>query len=79
MNSLFQSLQPNNMAQIKNMMKLVKSNGSPTQLLQSMSQNNPQLKQVMTMVNGKNPKDVFYELAKQKGVNPEDVLKELNS
>lgn len=67
------------MAQIKNMMKLVKTNGNPTQLLQSMSQNNPQLKQVMTMVNGKNPKEVFYELAKQKGVNPDDILKELNS
>ena len=82
-NSLFQSLNAastnNQLSQIKNMMKLMKGNANPMQLLQSMSRNNPQLQQVMTMVNqsGKSPKDLFYELARQKGVNPDDIINQL--
>ena len=82
-NSLFQSLNAastnNQLSQIKNMMKLMKGNANPMQLLQSMSRTNPQLQQVMTMVNqsGKSPKDLFYELARQKGVNPDDIINQL--
>ena len=45
-------------------------------MLQSMVSSNPQMKQVMDMVNqsGGNPKEAFYSLAKQKGVNPDDIL-----
>lgn len=44
--------------------------------MQSMINQNPQMKQVMEMVNknGGNPKDAFYALAKEKGVNPDDIL-----
>ena len=82
-NSLFQSLNAastnNQLSQIKNMMKLMKGNTNPMQLLQSMSKNNPQLQQVMAMINqsGKSPKDLFYELAKQKGINPDDIINQL--
>ena len=81
-NSLFQSLNPsspNNMSQIKNMLNMIRGKSNPTQMLQMMSQNNPQLKQVMNMVqqSGKSPKDLFYEMAKQKGVNPDDILNRL--
>ena len=44
--------------------------------MQQLIQNNPQMKQVMDYVNanGGNPKDAFYKLAEEKGVNPDDIL-----
>ena len=45
-------------------------------LLQSMIQSNPQMQNVMNYINqnGGDPKAAFYNLAKQKGVDPEQVL-----
>lgn len=82
-NSLFQSLSPssqnNGISQIKNIMQLMRGNANPNQVLQMAAQTNPQLKQVMDMVqqSGKSPKDLFYEMAKQKGINPDDILNQL--
>ena len=43
-----------------------------------MIMNNPQMKQVMDYVNanGGDPKAAFYKLAKEKGVDPEEILKQ---
>lgn len=37
---------------------------------------NPQVKQVMEYVkqNGNDPKAAFYKMAKEKGVNPDDII-----
>ena len=45
--------------------------------LMNMLQNNPQIKNVMEMVKNSNmtPRDLFYQKAKEMGVNPDDVLK----
>lgn len=45
-------------------------------LLQNMMSNNPQMKQVMDYVNanGGNAKEAFYKLAKERGVNPDDII-----
>lgn len=66
----------NNLNQIKQMMNMVRSAGNPMAMLQNMAQTNPQLKQVMDVVNtsGGDPKAAFYKIAKEKGVNPEQVL-----
>lgn len=58
------------------MVNLIKSSKNPQAMMQSMINQNPQMKQVMEMVNknGGNPKDAFYALAKEKGVNPDDIL-----
>lgn len=66
----------NNLNQIKQMMNMVRSAGNPMAMLQNMAQTNPQLKQVMDVVNtsGGDPKKAFYKMAKEKGVNPEQVL-----
>lgn len=82
MNSLYQQLMgnqnllPNN---IQQMVKLFKGASNPQQLIQNLAKQNPQLQQVMAMIqnSGKSPKDLFYELARQKGVNPDDILKQL--
>ena len=81
MNSLFQQLSPqqqNNaispqMTQMANMMK---SANNPQQLLMTMAQNNPKTKQVLDFINKSNqsPKDLFYSMAKQKGVDPNQII-----
>ena len=46
--------------------------------INSLLQSNPGLKQIMTMIkNGANPKQMFFELAKQKGVDPNTILSQL--
>ena len=69
----------NNFNQIKQMANMFKGASNPKQLLSNIMQQNPQVKQVMTLINssGKSPKDLFYELANQKGVNPDDILNQL--
>lgn len=50
-------------------------------ILLQILRNNPQFNAVITEIqkSGKSPKDLFYEKAKEKGVNPDDVLKTLQS
>lgn len=66
----------NNLSQIKQMMNMVRSAGNPQAMLQSMVQNNPQMRQVMDIVNqsGGDPKTAFYKMAEEKGVDPDQVL-----
>ena len=46
--------------------------------INNLLQSNPGLKQIMTMIkNGANPKQMFFELAKQKGVDPNTILLQL--
>lgn len=66
----------NNLNQIKQMMNMVRSAGNPQAMMQSMVQSNPQMKQVMEIVNqsGGDPKAAFYKMAEEKGIDPEQVL-----
>ena len=70
-NRMVQNLQP-----IKNMMNMLRSAGNPQMMLQQMTAQNPQMRQVMDLVqqNGGNAKQAFYKLAEQKGVNPDEIL-----
>ena len=53
----------------------IKGMANPQSYLEQM----PQYKQVMDYVNanGGNPKDAFYKLADEMGVNPNDILNSL--
>lgn len=43
-----------------------------------MLQSNPGLKQIMGMIrNGANPKQMFFDLAKQKGIDPNTILSQI--
>lgn len=86
MNNLYQQLMgnqnsalQNNIKQVKQLMDVVRGANNPQQLLVNMMGQNPQLKQVMTMIqqSGKSPKELFYYLAQQKGINPDEILKQL--
>ena len=86
MNNLYQQLMgsqshslPNNLGQIKQMMNLFRNANNPQQLLTNMAKQNPQIQNIMNIVQntGKSPKDLFYQMAQQKGVNPDDILNAL--
>lgn len=77
MNPMLQMLRPQgNLAQIKQMAQMMKTAQNPQAMLNSLMAQNPQMRQVMDFVrqNGNNPREAFYSLAKQKGVNPDDIL-----
>lgn len=80
MNSLYNQLnQTNQLAQnnvIQKIIQMAKSGNNPQQLLNSLAGQNPQLNQVMQLVNsGKmTPKQIFMNMANQQGVNPNDII-----
>lgn len=55
---------------------MIKNSRNPQQMLQSVAQNNPQVRQVINMIQNSNmsPKDLFYKMAKQKGVDPNQIV-----
>ena len=61
-----------NIQQIKGLMQMTK--GNPMLL----AQQSPEIAQVMQMCKGQNPEQMFYAMCKQKGVNPELILKEFS-
>ncbi len=67
------------LSQIKQMMNFCRGASNPQTALQTLMAQNPQMKQVMDLVQqgGGDPKTVFYRLAKQKGVDPDAVLNAL--
>ena len=85
MNKLYQQLNParlqspNNLASIKQMMQTLKGVSNPQQMMSNLMQNNPQVKNAVSLIQNSNmsPKDLFYKLAQEKGVNPDEILKAL--
>ena len=69
----------NNLDQIKSMMNMIRSARNPQAMVQSLAQNNPQMKQVMDIVNqsGGDPKTAFYKMAEEKGIDPEEILRQI--
>lgn len=74
MNSLYQNTpqQPVN----NNLINLIKNSTNPGQLFQTMAKSNPQVQSIMQMIQQTNqtPKDLFYQAAQQRGVDPNQIL-----
>ncbi len=74
MNSLYQNTpqQPAN----NNLINLIKNSTNPGQLFQTMAKSNPQVQSIMQMIQQTNqtPKDLFYQAAQQRGVDPNQIL-----
>lgn len=69
----------NPMLQMLNKSKPLNNNPlNPQAIIQNMLNQNPQ---VMNLINqyGGDPKTAFYELARQKGINPDDILRMLSN
>lgn len=77
MNSLFNQLYKNvpstPMANIKNTIDMIKAAKNPSALAQTMVEKNPQVKQMIQEAGG-DPKRAFYNAAKQKGINPDEII-----
>lgn len=67
---------PEAIQSVKRMASMLKGKGNPMQILQMMGGQNPQLNQIMNLVNSKGmtPKDLFSQMAKQQGINPEQII-----
>jgi hypothetical protein len=61
------------------MLQTIRSAGNPQMMMQQMMSQNPQMQSVMDYVqqNGGDAKSAFYKLAKEKGVNPDDIINQL--
>lgn len=66
---------PQNLGKVKDMMNLVRNAHNPQAMVMQLASKNPQMKQIMDMVgtNG-DPRQIFMNACKSKGVNPEDIL-----
>lgn len=62
------------------MAKAVQRAANPNNMMMNLMQQNPQVREALNLVqqNGGNPKEVFYKLAKEKGVNPNSILNKFN-
>ena len=60
-------------------MQTVQMSQNPQLALQQLMSNNPSVKQAVEYINsnGGNPKDAFYKLAEEKGINPDSILNSL--
>ena len=57
-------------------MGMVNASQNPQAMLNQLMSNNPQMKQVMDVINqnGGDPQKAFYAMADKLGVNPQDVF-----
>ena len=64
------------MAPIKQALQMVRSASNPQQMMQQLMQANPSYSKVQQLIqqNGGDAKTAFYSLAKQYGIDPEEVL-----
>ena len=65
-----------NLQPIRQMLGMVRSASNPQAMLQTLAQSNPQLRQVMDVVqrSGNDPQRAFYALCEQKGINPQQII-----
>lgn len=74
-------MNPQQIQQIKNMMSAVQMSVDPNAALANIINQNPNLKNLVMLAksNGANLQQIFYTLAQQKGVNPNDIINALRS
>ena len=67
------SPQPNGLVQAY---KMLSTMANPNAALQTLVQKNPMMQQAMQLVNSSNmsPKELFYSMAQQQGVDPNQIL-----
>ncbi len=83
MNSLYNSLnrtQSSPSPQLKNLIKSFKNSSNQEQFLRKLIQNNPNVQNIYSLIQNSNktPKELFYLLAEQKGIDPDSILNMFN-
>ena len=74
-------MNPQMIQQIKGVMNQIKMAQNPQLALNQILMNNPNINSIMELIknNGGNLQTAFYNLAKQKGIDPQVVLNELRN
>lgn len=77
----FNVLNPNNPMNNSNMnyyrsiYQMLSGNSNPMQLLNNMAKNNPNMQSIIDLLNrGANPKEIFEDMCKQRGINPNEFI-----
>ena len=73
---LNQSKLANQMRPIKNAMNMARSFGNPQMMINQMLSQNPQVQQIIQQYGG-DPKQAFYGMCQQMGVDPNEILNQL--
>lgn len=62
-----------------NMMQQIKNSSNPQQAMQNLIQSNPNFQNIVNYINqnGGDAKTAFYNMAAQKGVDPNSILSQL--
>ena len=62
--------------QIKQMIGMIKSSGNPQLMLNQIMQTNPQLRQVMEIIQqyGGDTNKAFMDIAEKNGINPQEIM-----
>lgn len=70
------SPQMQNLQRTKDLLYQIKNSGNPQGMLNMLMQQNPQIRNVMQIVqeNGGDPKKAFYSTAEKMGVNPNEII-----
>ena len=79
MNPMLKNLTQSKISPIRDMMKMLRSSGNPQMMFNRIAAQNPQIRRVMEYINqnGGDAKTAFYKLAQEQGVNPDDILSQL--
>ncbi len=80
MNPMLLNMFAGRLGPIKQMMQTVRAAQNPALMLQQMAQQNPQLQQALQLVqqSGGNPQAAFEKLAREKGLDPQQIMGMLN-
>ena len=72
-NPIIQAIQSPRIQQIKDTLSLIKNAGNPQVLVEQMLNQNPQVKDILAQ-NNNDPRQAFYSMANQMGINPDEIL-----
>lgn len=73
----FNTMNMNPNFQLKNMYQLLMNSQNPMAMFQQMAVQNPRLRPIVEMLRNKSPQEVFNSLCQQRGVNPDEFIKNI--
>lgn len=62
---------------IHNMVEMMKGIQNPQAVLQQVARQNPMMGQVLQLCRGKDPKQVFYQMCRERGADPDNILRQI--
>ena len=68
------ALDPQAINAVKGMISNLKGVQNPDAVIQMLAGKNPLLGNVMRMLNGRNPQQVFYEECRRQGIDPNEII-----